>query len=121
MRATKRAIKFWWQRRTRGWDDSDTWSLDITIAQFALPRFRRYMEVNKAIPSVFFLKKNVAGIDWKAAEKRMNKAHSDIEYYLTKKSEDDDALLYTKNGIKKDNRYLAGKKAFFEYFDTFWW
>lgn len=47
---TLRAIGFWWQRRTRGWDDSDTWSLDVTIAEFVLPRLRRLKELNDGYP-----------------------------------------------------------------------
>jgi hypothetical protein len=41
----KRSIKFLWQRLIRGFDDSDTWSLDHTIAIFALPRLKRYIEI----------------------------------------------------------------------------
>lgn len=37
---TMRAVRYFWQRRTRGWDDSETWSLDVTIAKFALPRLK---------------------------------------------------------------------------------
>jgi hypothetical protein len=34
-----------WQNLTRGWNDSDVWSLDHTIAEFTLPRLRRFKEV----------------------------------------------------------------------------
>lgn len=40
--STVRAVKHFYQRRTRGWDDSDLWSLDCTIAKFTLPRLRRF-------------------------------------------------------------------------------
>jgi len=40
LRGIKRKVKFLWQRLTRGWDDSETWSLDITIAEHALPRLK---------------------------------------------------------------------------------
>lgn len=50
LRLTKRAVRFWWQRRIRGWDDSDTWSLDHAFQQWAVPRLKRYLEVaDKAI------------------------------------------------------------------------
>lgn len=39
-----RSLKFWWQRRTKGWDDSDLWSLDWTIAKFIVPRLKRWLE-----------------------------------------------------------------------------
>jgi hypothetical protein len=32
--------KWWFQRRLRGWDDRDTWSLDVAIARFTLPRLK---------------------------------------------------------------------------------
>ncbi len=33
------------QRKTVGFDDSETWSLDITFANFMLPRLKRYIEI----------------------------------------------------------------------------
>lgn len=36
----RRQLTFWWQRRTRGFDDSDLWSLDQTILRFTLPRLK---------------------------------------------------------------------------------
>lgn len=50
-RRLSRSLRFWWQRRTRGWDDSETWSLDSTIAEFTLPRLRRFREITIAHPS----------------------------------------------------------------------
>jgi len=45
-----RKIRFFWQRRTRGWDDSDTWSLDMTLCQWLLPRLKRFKELNNGTP-----------------------------------------------------------------------
>jgi hypothetical protein len=53
VRRIRSSIKRWWQRRTRGWDDSDTWSLDYTIAKFALPRLIRFKELNNGYPGDF--------------------------------------------------------------------
>jgi hypothetical protein len=39
-----RSLKFWWQRRTRGWDDSETWNLDTTICEFVLPRLKIFAD-----------------------------------------------------------------------------
>jgi len=41
----KRSIKFWWQRRTRGWDDSDTWNLDISLSALIVPRLQKFKEI----------------------------------------------------------------------------
>ncbi len=46
-----RAIRFWWQRRTRGWDDSVTWNLDQQIAVWLAPRLHRFRELNNGFPS----------------------------------------------------------------------
>lgn len=43
-----RACRYWWQRRTRGWDDSELWNLDMTIGQFVAPRIVRFAELQKA-------------------------------------------------------------------------
>jgi hypothetical protein len=46
----QRPVKFWWQRRTRGWDDSELWSLDATIAKFVRPRLARLKEIKHGYP-----------------------------------------------------------------------
>ncbi len=46
-----RAIRFWWQRRTQGWDDSVTWDLDQQLAAWLAPRLRRLKELNDGFPS----------------------------------------------------------------------
>jgi hypothetical protein len=45
-----RSIKFFWQRITRGWDDSDTWDLRLANAKFFVPRLKRFKELNICIP-----------------------------------------------------------------------
>lgn len=45
-----RWFKLWWQRRTRGWDDRETWNLDVTLARHALPRLRRFAELTNGHP-----------------------------------------------------------------------
>ena len=40
----RNTIKFWWQRKTRGFDDSDLWSLDNTIMKFVLPRLKAFRD-----------------------------------------------------------------------------
>ena len=34
------------QRKERGFDDSETWSLDHTLAKWLAPRLKRYKEIN---------------------------------------------------------------------------
>lgn len=44
------AIKRWLQRRARGWDDSETWNLDITFADYIVPRLIRYKQIKGGHP-----------------------------------------------------------------------
>jgi hypothetical protein len=51
----KRTLKFFWQRRTRGFDDSVIWNLDNRISEFILPRLKLFKEKapDQGIPSEF--------------------------------------------------------------------
>jgi len=42
-----RMMKHWWQRRTRGFDDSELWSLDTTITDFVAPRLRAFEKMKR--------------------------------------------------------------------------
>lgn len=39
------------QRLERGFDDTETWNLDNTIAQFIVPRLKRFKEVTDCYPN----------------------------------------------------------------------
>lgn len=36
------------QREERGWDDTELWNLDYTIARFVYPRLKRFIELEPA-------------------------------------------------------------------------
>ncbi len=42
---SRRDIRFWWQRRWRGWDGSELFSLDYTILKFTLPRLKEFAAI----------------------------------------------------------------------------
>jgi hypothetical protein len=46
----KRDVRFLFQRLTRGWDDSETWSMDSSIAKLILPRLIRFKELHNGHP-----------------------------------------------------------------------
>ena len=46
-RAIAMSIRFFFQRRIRGFDDSELWSLDQTILEFILPRLKRFRALRK--------------------------------------------------------------------------
>jgi len=45
-----RWLTFWWQRRIRGFDDSELWSLDYTMCKFMAPRLRALQEMVNGCP-----------------------------------------------------------------------
>lgn len=49
-KAWRIAIEYWWQDLTRGWDDSQLWSLDSTLGEWLAPRLKRFKEVNNGHP-----------------------------------------------------------------------
>ena len=47
----RRPIKFFFQRRFRGFDDSETWNLDTSFYMWLLPRLKRFQELNGCYPN----------------------------------------------------------------------
>lgn len=39
-----RPLKFFYQRRTRGFDDSETWDMSVTFSEFILPRLKAFRQ-----------------------------------------------------------------------------
>lgn len=74
---SKRDIRFFWQRRTRGWDDGDTFSLDYSLGKLIAPRLRRFKEVTIARPHDVeekeweeMLNKMIAAFEFAGSEER---------------------------------------------------
>jgi hypothetical protein len=54
LRTLKRSIKYWFQRRTRGWSDDETWNLDYEFIKWVNSRFKKYKEkVSKIVDLEF--------------------------------------------------------------------
>lgn len=103
-RLVKRDFLLFKQRRTKGFDDSETWSLDHTIAKFALPRLKVFKNLNKSHPE------KLTHQEWKDIIDEMIYA---MEYY-----NDLDNNMYSN---KFDyTRIEKGCKLFGEYFGNLW-
>ena len=50
-KSDKRQAKWKKQRVKNGFDDTETWNLDTTLARFILPRLKRFREVNIGHPA----------------------------------------------------------------------
>jgi len=47
----KRDIRFLFQRLIRGWDDSETWSMDQSLSKVILPRLEKFQELRGGCPA----------------------------------------------------------------------
>jgi len=97
-----RSVKFFWQRLTRGWDDSETWCLDAHLAKWLLPRLKRFKEVNCGYPPSLTSDKWDEKID-------------DIIFAMERVANEE--LMDTAD----HKRYDKGIKAFSEYWRDLWW
>ena len=54
IRTLKRNIKYWFQRRARGWPDDETWHLNYDFIKWANSRFKKYKEKASKIVDLEF-------------------------------------------------------------------
>jgi hypothetical protein len=104
MKFDKRHFKWFFQRRKRGFDDRETWSLDATIAEFILPRLKRFQDIHPDMPMDLDEKQ------WHNSIKEMIDAFeiiaSDNYYSMNKKQS-----LVVRKGLNKFKNY---------YMDLWW-
>jgi len=110
--SVKRSIKHWWQRRTRGFSDDETWSLNYEIAKFTLPRLKLFKEFNFGYPS------SITSEEWNII---LDKIIFSLEYEVARyKGEEklpdnpDDFSAYFE-------KVQEGFRLFGEWFGNLWW
>lgn len=54
LRTLKRSVKYWFQRRIRGWSDDETWNLDYEFIKWVNSRFKKYKEKASKIVDLEF-------------------------------------------------------------------
>lgn len=107
-RIWKRRIKFLVQRLTRrGWDDRDTWCLDHVIAEFTLPRLKRFKELNMGYPS------SLTADQWDRVLDRMIRA---FELLLREFEDNEDPHTWRRN----THSIEIGLRLFGLYFRSLW-
>lgn len=102
----KRACVFWWQRRTRGFDDSETWSMDQTLSIHILPRLKRFKQVNNGTP-------------YGLTEEQWNEI-LDKMIYSFEFASNEDKYFYSHKQWEYD-KFKEGIKLFAKYFSALWW
>lgn len=120
-----RAMRF---RIRNGWDSSDTWSLDYTVAKFIIPRLKYFKKVNNGISNKIYKKyrdpNRKVSENMELASKEWNeKLDKMISAFQRIVDEDEDfhdwkdkKYWNKQEKIKKD-----GLKIFAEYFQDLWW
>lgn len=104
----KRDILFFWQRVTRGWDDSSTWSMDQSLAKIILPRLKRFQEIRRGYPHDMtdeewdkIIKEMIWGFQWFADGKQYS--------------------YEPKDGAAEAKRAHDAIELFAKYYSGLWW
>ena len=129
-RSIWRMIKFFFQRRIRGFDDSETWDLDTQFYKWIYPRLKRFAEITMAYPINYD-----NGEDWrKELQKRVNQLEvilntNEFEYdnwiHIPKKELQElkkkDCAKSTINSVAFDYLIKDFNKWFAENVGQLWW
>lgn len=92
------------QREERGFDDTETWGLDYTVAMFVSPRLKRFKELNNGHPDEFTFE------SWQECIQKMIDAFDEI---LRQENEPDYFFNY--------ETVDEGLELFGKYFRNLWW
>lgn len=92
-------------RVERGFDDSELWSLDITIAKFILPRLQRFQQVHVWVPGVV------------GSDEEWNDILDKMIYWVKTYIELDCSPSQDPDVVVK---MAEGKQLFFQYFENLW-
>lgn len=106
---------FFWQRLFRGWDDSETWGLDYSLAKQILPRLKKLRQKIQEHPCTPL-------IDDDSCEKWLDYLDKMI-YSFSKIIEQDDNNqgLNLDNTIKENEKIQEGLDLFGKYYRNLWW
>ncbi len=100
----KRAIKFLWQKITRGWADDQTWSLDCSLPKYIVPRLKRFKELKVVTPY------GMTDADWDTILDKMIAA---FEFFGG-----EERWLDARKEYKK---HQEGIDLFAKYYAALWW
>lgn len=111
----KRQIKFFFQRRTRGFDDSITWSLDTQISEWIIPRLKKFREIGapKVTPGHMIMKKEEG-----AHEEWLRRIDMMIRAFEIAANEENCFIISEEQDAKD---YEEGMDYFRKHFRDLWW
>lgn len=97
------------ERLERGFDSSECWNLDNTIARFIIPRLEVFIEDNAGYPG------NMTPEQW---DNILNQILEAFKLYI---DEDDVFNLTQEERNKRDKKIGKGLKLFAKHFSGLWW
>ena len=106
-----REIIFSQQRKDRGFDDSETWSLRDTIGKFTLPRLKRFREITPTHSDTPEYPGELSRTEWLELLDKMI-----IAFELLVR----DKGTFILNG-KEEKQYKEGMDLFHKHFLGLWW
>lgn len=101
-----RRIKHLIQRLRYGFDDSDTWSLDMTMAKWLVPRLKRFQKLSIGVPEF-----EMTQVEWSTILYKMIVAFE----LIANQYEADEPLWHN------DPRVEEGLNLFRKYYLSLWW
>lgn len=101
------------QLKKDGFSDAETWSLFLVMAEFILPRLKRFREINQAYPA------NMTSDEWDII---LDKMIYSFEWTLENDAMSEDYMNLSEEE-KKENweKHKEGMGLFSEYFNDLWW
>ena len=104
------------ERLERGFDSSELWNLDSTIAKFILPRLKEFRNKAISFPMEFCELNSEKGLRvWKRILDKMI-----LSFYLISKNDDIDESINSNNNKKQQNTIDNGLYLFYYYFRDLW-
>ncbi len=100
----RRAVRHLYQRLTRGWDDSQTYSLDYSLGQIIAPRLSRLKEINNGYPD------SMTPEEWNA---KLDKMIAAFEFAGSERR--------WEAGPEEFEKHNEGLKLFAEHYWQLWW
>lgn len=127
----KRFNKYARQLLKRGFDDSETWDLGTAMAEWLIPRLKRFKKLNVGYPGRFAKYKDgyekwckiIDEILWMLEERVTEKEETDLfnQYYLIPSAKRPSSLGEWDEWKKYEKRLNKAKKLFGEMWPHFWW
>ena len=102
----KRSLRFFYQKLTRGWDDSETWNLEATLARHIVPRLKRFKELNNGYPQ-------------ELTPEAWNEILDEMIFALEFRARDTEEQLDA--STEEHTRVQKGLELFGKYWGNLWW